>query len=210
MPAEAGTIAGAGPHPDVLLTHIKPLEANADMESVSMTLTPPVRIAAFVGALVATGLAAFVFVMGRSASEPDLSAPVKPLTKPSAQTTKPAKASQTPPKAKPRVVVTKSGFPAPVDLALRRRGVAVVAIYMPGAAVDAIVRGEARAAAVRLKAGFVPISALNERLLQAFVARTGVLPDPAVVIIKRPGVVTATLSVTDRETIAQAIVQARR
>ena len=180
------------------------------MESVSLTLSPPIRIAAFVGALVATGLAAFVFVMGRSASEPDLSAPVKPATKPSAQTTKPPKASPTPPKATPRVVVTKSGFPVPVDLALRRRGVAVVAIYMPGAAVDAIVRAEARAAAVRSKAGFVAISALNERLLQAFVARTGVLPDPAVVIIKRPGVVTATLSVTDRETIAQAIAQARR
>jgi hypothetical protein len=106
--------------------------------------------------------------------------------------------------------VTKSGFPAPVDLALRRRGVAVVVIYMPGAAVDAIVRAEARAAAARSKAGYVPISALNERLLQTFIARTGVLPDPAVVIIKRPGVVTATLSVTDRETIAQAIAQARR
>ena len=180
------------------------------MNSVSMTLTPPIRIAAFVGALVATGLAAFVFVMGRGSPETDVAAPAKPVTKPSAQTTTPPRASQTPPKAKPRVVVTKSGFPAPVDLALRRRGVAVVVIYMPGAAVDAIVRAEARAAAARSKAGYVPISALNERLLQTFIARTGVLPDPAVVIIKRPGVVTATLSVTDRETIAQAIAQARR
>ena len=185
------------------------------MNSVSMTLTPPIRIAAFVGALVATGLVAFVFVMGRSASEPDLSAPV-PVTKPKppAQTATKPKTSQTPVKPKvkptPRVVITKSGFPAAIDVALRKRGIVVVAIYMPGAAVDAIVRAEARAAAVRSKAGFVPISALNEKLLQSLIARTGVLPDPAVVIIKRPGVVTATLSVTDRETIAQAIVQARR
>ena len=175
-----------------------------------MTLTPPIRIAAFVGALVATGLVAFVFIMGRGASQNDASAPAKPVTKPSAHTTAPPKVSQKPPKARAGVVVTKSGFPAPVDLALRRRGVVVVAIYMPGAAVDAIVRAEARAAAVRSRAGYVPISALNERLLQAFVARTGVLPDPAVVIIKRPGVVAATLSVTDRETIAQAIAEARR
>jgi hypothetical protein len=31
-----------------------------------------------------------------------------------------------------------------------------------------------------------------------------------VVVLRRPGVVTATLSVTDRETVAQAVAQARR
>jgi uncharacterized iron-regulated membrane protein len=180
------------------------------METVSMTLTPPIRVAAFVGALVATGLVAFVFIMGRGASENEASAPAKPVTKPSAQTSTPPKVSQTTPKAKPRVVVTKSGFPVPVDRALRRRGVVVVAVYMPGAAVDAVVRAEARAAAIRSRAGYVAVSALNERLVRSLVARTGVLPDPAVLIVKRPGVVTATLSVTDRETISQAVAQARR
>ncbi|MDH4340969.1 MAG: hypothetical protein OEW47_11485, partial [Thermoleophilia bacterium] len=114
------------------------------------------------------------------------------------------------PTLKPKVVIPKSGFPAPVDRALRRRGVVVVAIYMPGAAVDAVVRAEARAAAVRSRVGYVAISALNERLVGSLVAKTGVLPDPAVLVIKRPGVVTATLSVTDRKTIAQAVAQARR
>ena len=179
------------------------------METVSMTLTPPIRLAALVGALVATGLVAFVFLVGRGASEPDASAPTTPLTKPTAQTTTPPKVSRTP-AVKPRVVVTKSGFPALVDRALRRRGVVVVAVYMPRAAVDAVVRTEARAAAVRSRAGYVAISALNEPLVRLLVARTGVLPDPAVLIVKRPGVVTATLSVTDRETIAQAVSQARR
>lgn len=86
----------------------------------------------------------------------------------------------------------------------------VVAVYMPGASVDAVVRREARAAAIWARAGYVPISALSERLVRPLVAKTGVLPDPAVVIVKRPGLVTATLSVADRNTIAQAVVQAKR
>ena len=117
---------------------------------------------------------------------------------------------QTRPEVRRRVVVTKSGFPAAVDRVLRHRGVVVVAVYMPRATVDASVRAEARAAAVKARAGYVAISALNERVVRALVARTGVLPDPAVLIIRRPGVVTTTLSVTDRETIAQAVAQARR
>jgi hypothetical protein len=108
------------------------------------------------------------------------------------------------------VVVTKSGFPVPIDRALRRRGVVVVAVYVPHAAVDAVVRKEAKAAATRARVGYVAISALNERLVQSLVAKTGVLPAPAILVIKRPGVVTATLSVADRQTIVQAVVQARR
>jgi hypothetical protein len=83
-------------------------------------------------------------------------------------------------------------------------------VYIPGAPVDAVVRREARAAAIQTHAGFVSISALGERAAGMLVAKTGVLPDPAVVVVKRPGVVVATLSVTDRETIAQVISQARR
>jgi hypothetical protein len=176
------------------------------MEFVSMTLTPPIRVAALVGVLVVTGLVAFVFLIGRGAPETVASVPTKPRTNPPTTTT-PAKASRP---VAPRVVVTKSGFPAPIDRALRRRGVAVVAVYMPRAAVDAVVRTEARAAAIRSRAGYVAISALNERLVRSIVAKTGVLPAPAVLVIKRSGVVTATLGVADRETIAQAVAQARR
>jgi len=178
------------------------------MDIVSMTLTPPIRVAALVGALVATGLVAFVFVIGRGASGTDSSTPTQSATKPATRTT-PAKAARTR-AATHRAAVTKSGFPAPVDRALRLRGVAIVAVYMPQAAVDAAVLKEARAAAVKSRAGYVAISALNERLVQQLVAKTGVLPAPAVLVVKRTGVVTATLSVTDRDTIAQAVAQARR
>jgi hypothetical protein len=177
---------------------------------VSVTLTPPIRVAALVGALVATGLVAFVFVMGRGVSESGTSTPVGPAAKSAPeQATTPHKPNR-PRASAPRVVVTKSGFPAPVDRALRRRGVAVVAVYMPRAPVDALVRTEARAAAIESRVGFVAISALSERLVSLLVAKTGVLPAPSVLVIKRPGIVTATLGVTDRETIAQAVAQARR
>jgi hypothetical protein len=54
------------------------------------------------------------------------------------------------------------------------------------------------------------LSALNERAVEALVAKAGLLPVPAVVIVKRPGTVSATFSVTDAGTIAQAVADARR
>ena len=80
---------------------------------------------------------------------------------------------------------------------------------MPGAAVDSIVRREARAGAKAARAGFVAISATNERVVSGLVAKTGVLTAPAVVVVERPGVVATTFSVTDAGTIAQAVAQAR-
>jgi hypothetical protein len=59
-------------------------------------------------------------------------------------------------------------------------------------------------------AGFVSLSALSNKLMRPLVAKTGVLPDPAVLIVKRGGVLAATLSVTDRDTVAQAVTQARQ
>jgi hypothetical protein len=176
---------------------------------VSVTLTPPTRVAALVGALVLTGLAAVVLLLGRGVLGGDqtgAAATPTPLTKPAARATatpKPAAA----PRPKPRV---SSGLPAKIDHALRYSRVVVVSVSMPGGAVDAIVRREARAAARNSRAGFVAISAANERAVSNLVAKTGVLHAPAVVIVKRPGVVATTFSVTDEGTTAQAVAQARR
>ena len=180
---------------------------------MSLTLTPPVRIFAFVGVLVAAGLVAFFFVVGSAGGEGDTATPTPvtrttPATNP--VTAKPRTSTPGQPAARPGTVRTKSGFPVPVHRALARNGVVVVVVYMPGAGVDLGVRAAARQAARATGAGFVALSALSERLVRPLVAKTGVLPDPAVVIIKRPDVVTTTLSVTDRETVAQAVAQARR
>jgi hypothetical protein len=175
------------------------------MNPVSLTLNPPTRVAALVGALVLTGLAAITFLLGRGAisgsASPTASAPVTHATSQTAH--KPAAK----PKHAPR---QPSGFPAPVDHALRYGKIVVVSVSMPGAAVDAQVRREAHAAADASRAGFVRLSALNDRAMARLMAKTGVLPDPAVVVVKRPGTVVATFSVADAGTIAQAVAEARR
>jgi hypothetical protein len=102
-----------------------------------------------------------------------------------------------------------SGFPAKIDHALRYSRVVVVSISLPGAAVDAVVRKEAREAAAASRVRFVTLSAANERAMSGLVAKTGLLPSPAVVVVKRPGTVVATFSVTDAATISQAVAQAR-
>jgi len=192
---------------------VKTQRADADNTVVSVTISPPIRVFALLGALAATALVAFLFLVGRSGSETGSLASPTPVTRPAA---KPAPAGAKTPTTTPRLtprpaaVQTKSGFPLPVDRALRHHRVVVVFVYMPGARVDAVVRAEARAGALRSGAGYVAISALSEPLVRLLVAKTGVLPDPAVVIVKRPGVITTTLSVTDRETVAQAVAQAKR
>jgi len=177
---------------------------------VSLTFSPPTRLTALVGALLLTGIAAVVFLLGRGTLTGDgaaatTSTPV--VHTPRAHKPTGAKAPVAKPKPKPRVA---SGFPARIDHALRYSRVVVVSVSMPGAAVDAVVRKEAREAARATHAAFVPVSALNERAVSDLMAKTGVLPDPAVVVVKRPGVVVATFSVTDAGTIAQAVAGARR
>lgn len=175
---------------------------------MSLTLNPPTRLNALIGALVLTGLAAVVFLLGRGAlgETPGGSAAPAPAARPApdvAARPKPTAA----PHARARV---PSGFPSKIDHALRYNRVVVVSVSLPGAAVDAVVRRQARSGAKAARAGFVAISAANERAISGLVAKTGVLPAPAVVIVKRPGVVAGTFSVTDAGTIAQAVAQARR
>ncbi len=175
---------------------------------MSLTLNPNARIATLVGALVLTGLAAIVFFVGRGVLGGDTvadSSATPVITKPRATST--PKPAATPPRATKRV---PSGFPTSVDNALRHSRVVVVSVSMPGAAVDRVVRKEARAGAKAAHAGFVPLSAANELAVSGLVAKAGILPSPAVVIVKRPGVVVTTFSVTDAGTIAQAVAQARR
>jgi hypothetical protein len=175
---------------------------------VSLTLSPPTtRVAALVGALVLTGLAAVVFLLGRGALADEPSGPATSATKPVVRVAPKPKPAAPRTQPAPRV---PSGFPAKIDHALRYSRVVVVSVSVPGAPVDAIVRREARAGAQASRAGFVAISAANERAVSGLVAKTGVLPAPAVVIVKRPGVVATTFSVTDAGTIAQAVAQARR
>jgi hypothetical protein len=160
--------------------------------------------------LVLTGLAAVVFLVGRGAAGGDSGAsetPAPVIHTATRTTSGPAQTHVATPKPAPRQA---SGLPPRIDHALRYGKVVVVSVGIPGAAVDAEVRSEARTAAKASHVRFIPLSALNARAMSALMAKTGVLPDPAVVVVKRPGTVVATFSVTDAATVAQAVAEARR
>ena len=176
---------------------------------MTTTISPPIRVAAFVGIIAAAGLGLSLYLFGRSVDPATLPPPPAHVTR--NVSVKPAHTRQTH-RAKRRArhfATPASGFPIAVDRAFRTHRVVVLVVYMPGAAVDAVVRKEARAAAVATGAGYVPVSALNNAQATEVLVKTGVLPDPAVVVIRRPGRVVATLGVTDRETVMQAVAQAK-
>jgi hypothetical protein len=189
---------------------VKPFQRGADRAEVSVTLSPPLRVGALVGALALTGVAAFLFLLGRGATS-DSGATTPTITHPAK--TAPATGTRPAPTVKQHAAVRRvrlaPGLPKPVAHALRYNRVAVVAVYVPGAPVDKIVIGEARAAAKTSHAGLVTIGASSDTALTRLFAKTGVLPDPAVVVMRRPGVVVAKLGVVDRETIAAAIFEAK-
>lgn len=179
---------------------------------MSATLSPPIRVAVVVGLVAATGLAAVLFLLGRTAAETDpVSASVTRPQATSAATPAPAaKPAVRTGKARSRAAPPASGLPAPVDRALHQRKVVVVSVSTPGSAVDAVVRNEARAGAAKAGAAYVAIRATSSTLVGPLVAKTGVLPNPAVVVVRRPGTVIATFGVTDRDVVAQAALQAKR
>lgn len=181
---------------------------------MTATISPPVRILAVLGVLAAVGAAVFFLLLGRLADEPAVqpssiatrataSTPAEPaILKPATRPAAPARTAEP--------AVAKSGLPLAIDRALRTRKVAVVAVYVPGAGVDAAVRREARAGAVDAGAAFLSVPATNARVLGPLVAKAGVLPAPAVVVVRRPGVIATTFGVTDRELVAQAVRQAKQ
>lgn len=179
---------------------------------MTATLSPPVRVAVVVGLIAATGLAAAFFLLGRSATEtePVATSVTRPVATPTSSTAPAVAPVAKTAKARAASAAPKSGFPAPVDRALRQRKVVVVSVYLPGSAVDAVVRREARAGALRSGAAYVAIPATSAKLMGPLVAKAGILPDPAVVVVKRPGVVAATYGVADRDLVAQAVLQAKR
>ena len=176
---------------------------------MTTTLSPPVRIFAVIGVLAAVGFAAFTFLMGGGEVSLESSEPLVPTTKRTTPAPTPTPTPARTPARTQRAAPT-SGFPVPVERALRKSRLVVVVVSTPRASVDAVVRAEARAAARSTNAGYASLSALNERQVRALVGKTGVLPSPAVLVVRRSGAVVARFGVTDHVTIAQAVAQARR
>jgi hypothetical protein len=110
--------------------------------------------------------------------------------------------------AKP-VVKLRPGLPAPIRYALLRHRTIVVALYGNGA-VDAGAATEARAGASLAHSGFVGLDIRKDRWAGPIADFNSSAADPAVLVVRRPGVVVRQLDgYQDRQIVAQAAHDAR-
>ena len=130
-----------------------------------------------------------------------------PVTTPASTTPAPSKAhahTATPSK------LNTHGLPVPVTRALRKHSVVVVALYVPGAQVDAAAALEAQAGAKEMGAGFVAINVLHQRSGTTILRKLGVFNTPAVLVVHRPYRIDSEFNdFVDRDVVAQAVAEAR-
>src|SRR5438105_4336084 len=131
----------------------------------------------------------------------------KPAVKEAAAKTRAtARPAAAKPVARKAPIVTANGLPLALVTALDRHPVVVVALYDPQARVDGISLREASAGAAASQAGFVPLNVLDAAQAGPLMKLLGVLPDPAVLVYRRPGDLVARFDgFADRDTVAQAV-----
>jgi hypothetical protein len=144
----------------------------------------------------------------------------KAATQPSTATTPvstPAQTTPAPSKAPTHAVtpapakLNTHGLPVKVALALRKHPVVVVSLSSPHSGVDQIASAEAQAGANEMGAGYVNLNVNRQRPGTAALRKLGVFNTPAVLVVKRPGLVYSEFkgSFVDRDVVAQAVADAR-
>jgi hypothetical protein len=197
---------------------------------VTLTLSPPIRIAAICGLLFTVLVFGGLRLLGGSGGS--VAAPhvikhhpfgpgVKATThKPAAVVPKTHKAAKhaTAPKAKKTAAPVKptvdlaaikaardAGLPEPLAQAFGRYSTVVVSLYDPYSQVDGTAFAEAKAGAALAGVGFVPLSVLSQREVGKLTEMLGLLPDPGVLVYVRPAALAAKIGgFVDKETVAQA------
>lgn len=108
------------------------------------------------------------------------------------------------------VKLVTGGLPVKVALALRKHSVVVVSLAQPGAGLDQLAAGEAKAGANEMGAGFLQLNVFRQRPGTAILRKLGVLTTPAVLVVKRHGGVYSEFKgFVDRDVVAQAVADAR-
>ena len=124
----------------------------------------------------------------------------KPAAAASPKTAKPATTAK-----KPAPPVVNSALPLPLAQALAANPTVVAIVFNPQSQVDGIAVAEARAGAALAGAGFVALSVLSQRDVGKLTEQLGLLPDPAVLVFRRPAHLAARIDgFADKETVAQA------
>jgi hypothetical protein len=104
-----------------------------------------------------------------------------------------------------------AGLPVSLAQSLALNGTVVAVIYNPQSKVDGIAYAEARAGAALAGAGFVGLYVLSQRDVGKLTEQMGLLPDPAVLVFRRPVMLAARIDgFSDKETVAQAAQNAAR
>ena len=201
---------------------------------MTMTVSPPVRIAAVCGLLftvIVFGGLKMLGGKGDTVAAPHVikhhpfgagakaaheTAAATPAATPKARkasktATKPATAKAAPVRRQPVIdsaaikAARAAGLPEPLAQALGRYRTVVVSLYDPYSKVDGTSFAEARAGAALAGVGFVPLSVLSQSKVGKLTEQLGLLPDPGVLVYVRPGRLAAKIAgFADKETVAQA------
>lgn len=181
---------------------------------MSAQISPQMRIVALAGVLL-IALAGSALVLMRHHSQPGT---VTVVSTP--QSTTPARttslhSSPAPAKRVVKVVAPTVDplLPGKLRAALERHPLVVVATFDPQVQVDALTVTEARAGAATGRAGFVPVSLLDDAVagrLTALLPAGQLLPTPGILVYDRSGkIVFRYDGYLDRAAIAQAVADAR-
>jgi hypothetical protein len=167
------------------------------------------RLVVALAGVAALGLAAFT-LMGPPAGASEASVasikPLHPVRKQAHAAKKVTPKKVAPKKVAPKPIMLLPGLTPEVAAALRSHDVVVVSLFDPQSRVDQISLAEASAGAKAARAGFVPLDVLTQRQAGPLVRQLGVLPDPAVLVYRRPGDIVARFDgFADRDTVAQAV-----
>lgn len=187
---------------------------------MDLSVSRPIKIVALVAVMLAAGGGAMltmnkgkqtaappVLVQPSTASAKTAPAKARPTSTRTAPPTSVAHLSPRPRTASP---VGANGLPTMLDTALRKHLIVVVSLFDPQSQTDAISYAEARAGAGEAGAGFVGVDLLDSTVAGALTTALpggGLLPEPGVLIYRRPGTLVGRLDgFNDRDAVAQAAV----
>lgn len=202
---------------------------------MDLTISRPIRIFALVAVMVAAGGGAMLTLhKGKQTAAPPVvvehpsttapkpattaskTAPATHAAKNPASSTKPSGTRTAPPtsvahvsaKATAASPVGANGLPTMLNAALRKHSIVVVSLFDPQSQTDAISFAEAQAGAGEAGVGFVGVDLLDSTVAGALTTSLpggGLLPEPGVLIYRRPGTLVGRLDgFNDRDVVAQA------
>src|SRR5260221_7172712 len=172
---------------------------------MTFELSLQTKIIALVGLLVAAGAAGTLLLAHKRSTSQPLAIPpththvVTPATG-HRFAVKPASAAS-------RLM---AALPAPLQKGLAQSRTVVAVVYAPGDALDAVVLAQARQGASSQHAGFVALNVRDDAIAGTTATWMKNVFEPAVLVVERPGKITAELDgYADSTMVAQAVVDSR-